>query len=276
MLDAKYRLLMPNPIKVEIYKPTPSRTDRVVLAEVFTGAGCVPCVGADLAFEAAIHRYSSKNLVLLIYHLHRPVPDPMVNPSALSRARYYGVEMTPSFAIDGERDRRGGALREKAGLVYDRIRPVVDKRLETPAQAEIKLEAVLDGEYVKVRVSVDRVSAESKSPKLRLVLVENELRYSGENLVRIHPMVVRSLSGALAVKSSAATTVEYTFNLDKIGAELKAYLNDYELNGDYGPITFKEKKYKIDSKNLSVVAFVEDEIRQKVLQSTYFNVLPRP
>jgi tetratricopeptide (TPR) repeat protein len=274
MLDSKYRLLMPNPIKVEPYKPTPSRTDRLVLAEVFTGAGCVPCVGADLAFEAAMERYSNRNVALLMYHLHRPLPDPMVNPAALARASFYGIERTPGFAIDGEKDAKGGALREKARLVYDRIQPVIDKRLETPAEADIMLDAVLDGSTVKVKATVDKVGANSKSPRLRIALVENELRYSGENLVRIHPMVVRSLSGAFAVKSSGTTKVEYTFDVEKIATELKAYLDDYELNGDYGPISFKEKKYRIDRMNLSVVALVEEENTKKVLQAAYFSLQP--
>lgn len=39
MLDARYKKLFPNPIKVEQYKPTALRSNRVVLAEFFTGAG---------------------------------------------------------------------------------------------------------------------------------------------------------------------------------------------------------------------------------------------
>jgi tetratricopeptide (TPR) repeat protein len=38
-LDARYRKLFPNPVKVERYKPPASRSNRVVLAELFTGAG---------------------------------------------------------------------------------------------------------------------------------------------------------------------------------------------------------------------------------------------
>jgi hypothetical protein len=55
---------------------------------------------------------------------------------------------------------------------------------------------------------------------------------------------------------------------------LKAYLDDYEVNGEYGPMTFKEKKYKIDGGNLSVVAIVQDEASKKVLQSAYVRVKP--
>src|SRR6185503_8963742 len=133
---------------------------------------------------------------------------------------------------------------------------------------------VLEGKTVKVSATVDKLKINSENVKLRIALVENELRYSGENLVRIHLMVVRSLSQALAVKSSGATTVEYEFNLEKISAEMKTYLDDYELNGDYGPVTFKEKKYEIDRKNLSVVAFVQDEKDKRVLQTNFLRIQP--
>jgi tetratricopeptide (TPR) repeat protein len=277
MLDARYRALMPNPIKVEPYKRTSTRSDRLVLAEVFTGAGCIPCVGADLAFEAAEERYTKENVVLLMYHLHRPLPDPIVNQASLARAAFYGVERTPEFAIDGEKDTKGGAIREKTMVVYSRVEPVIEKRLETPAEAEIKLDASLEGTFVKVKAKVDKVTGKSDRLKLQIALVENELRYSGENLVRIHQMVVRSLAGpkgGFPVNPSAPTDIEYTFDLAKISAELKAYLDDYEVNGDYGPITFKEKKYKIDSQNLSIVAFVQDERSKRVLQAAYFKIQP--
>jgi hypothetical protein len=39
LLDIRYRKLFPNPIQVDQYKPTVSRSNRVVLAEFFTGAG---------------------------------------------------------------------------------------------------------------------------------------------------------------------------------------------------------------------------------------------
>lgn len=39
MLDARYEKLFPNPVKTNGYKPSASRSDRVVLAEFFTGAG---------------------------------------------------------------------------------------------------------------------------------------------------------------------------------------------------------------------------------------------
>ena len=51
MLDTEYNKRFPNPVHVAAYKPTAApATGRVVLArEVFTGSGCPPCAGADIA-----------------------------------------------------------------------------------------------------------------------------------------------------------------------------------------------------------------------------------
>jgi len=54
VLDAEYRKRFPDPLHLDAYKPAAKRSDRLVLAEVFTGSGCPPCVGADLAFDAAM------------------------------------------------------------------------------------------------------------------------------------------------------------------------------------------------------------------------------
>ena len=101
-LDNAYRQRFPNPLKVEPYQKTTARSDRAVLAEVFTGAGCPPCVAADLAMDAALERYARKDVVVLMYHQHIPKPDPMANPSTLARAKFYGLRAVPSYSIDGK------------------------------------------------------------------------------------------------------------------------------------------------------------------------------
>ena len=76
MLDKEYAKRFPNPVHVEAYKPGEKRSDRVVLAEVFTGSGCPPCAGADIAFDAAMERYARKDLAVVMYHRARPAPRP--------------------------------------------------------------------------------------------------------------------------------------------------------------------------------------------------------
>jgi hypothetical protein len=278
MLDVKYKLLLPNPLRVESYKRTPARTDRVVLAELFTGSGCSPCVATDLSVEAAMKRYSSQELAVLIYHLHVPYPDPMTNPSGITRAAFYGIIGTPRAVIDAEIYDEGGGPRDRAWDVYQHLEPMIEKRLEAPAQARLTLNAWPEGLAVKVRATVDQVKTESQALRLRIALVEDELQYSGENRVRIHPMVVRSLAGpaanGFAIDPTKAAVITYTFNLAKISAEIKTYLDNYEVNGKHGRIKFSEKKDAIDGKNLTVVAFVQDDKSKQVLQAASFKIQP--
>jgi len=272
-LTSRYRALAPNPIKVERYRPTPARADRAALAEIFTGAACVPCVSAELVFEAALERYSPRELAVLMYHVHIPSPDPMANPSTLAREKFYDVGSAPTIVIDGVKEGKGGGPREMAQRVYARIEPLLEKRMETMAEARIRLKATLEGDLVKVRATVDQVKGASRELKLHLALAEDDVYYIGENRVRAHSMVVRNLAGAagdgFAFDSSKPATIEHTFSLAKISAEIKAYLDEYETqNRDDNP-AFAEKKYKIDAGKISVVAFVQDEKSKQVLQAGF-------
>src|SRR5262245_6517778 len=275
MLDERYRRAFPNPFRVKPYKPGSSRANRVVLAEVFTGSGCPPCVGADLAFEAVLTRYERRDVAVLMYHLHIPRPDPMANAATQNRSAFYGVRGVPSYMIDGQTG-GGGGSREQAEMVYNRFNPKIEKRLEVPGQAEIKLETALDGGVVKVRATVAKVESQSPSLKLNLALVEKTLRYNGENGVRFHPMVVRGMAGPGAsgfrLRDAQPASFEQTFDLAQLTDELKAQLDGYEQRNT--GFKFSEKKHAIIASNLAVVAFVQDEESQQILQASQMDVEP--
>src|ERR1035438_10070472 len=194
MLDTEYRKRFPNPIHVEVYKPTEKRSDRVVLAEVFTGSGCPPCAGADVAFDAAMERYARKDLAVVMYHVHVPRPDPMTTEGGTARSKNYGVTGVPTFAIDGKKT-MGGGSRDMAPGVFDRFQKDLEKDLETAAEAQVKIDAGLNGGTVRVSAAVDDVKSDSKDLKVQILLVQKEIRHLGENGIRFHPMVVRAMGG---------------------------------------------------------------------------------
>jgi tetratricopeptide (TPR) repeat protein len=275
MLDERYKRAFPNPFRVKPYKPGSSRANRVVLAEVFTGSGCPPCVGADLAFEAVLTRYERRDVAVLMYHLHIPRPDPMTNAATQNRAGFYGVRSVPSYMIDGQAG-GGGGSRGQSEMVYNRFNPRIEKRLEVPGQAEIKLETALDGGVVKVRATVAKVEGQSPNLKLNLALVEKTLHYGGENGVRFHPMVVRGLAGPDAggfrLSDEQPATFEHAFDLAQLTDELKSQLDGYEQRNT--GFNFSEKKHDIDAGNLAVVAFVQDMESRQILQSSQMDVKP--
>jgi hypothetical protein len=279
LLDGEYRRRYPNPIPAGKYKPTPNRSNRLVLAEVFTGAGCAPCAGADMAFDAALVRYARRDLAVIMYHVHVPRPDPMTNPDTQARYNFYGNRGAPTYFIDGKSDYHGGGSRDEAGRVFDLFNPYLEKDLESPPEARVKLEATLNGNTVTIQAAVEGVTGDSKDLKLQVALVEKQLRYTGENGVRFHPMVVRAMGGkdgaGFALDPASPEASGQVFDLDKVAAALKAHLDDYEAQGHRGePFKFTEKKYEIDRGNLAVVAFVQDEKTKHVLQAAWVDLTP--
>ena len=272
MLDTEYHKRFPNPVHVEPYQPTAKRSDRVVLGEVFTGSGCPPCAGADLAFDAAMARFPHKDFAVVMYHQHIPRPDPMTTTETTARAKFYAVRGVPTFAIDGE-DTIGGGSRDMAQGIYDKFEKEVEDGLEAPAEARIKVNAALTGNDVKASVAVDHVKGESKDLRVQILLVEKELRFNGENGIRFHPMVVRTFGGEKAdgyKLDGAQGSFQASFDLDAVSQSIKKDLDDYEAKGHRGEsFKFAEKKYQIDRNDLAIVVFVQDAKTRHVLQAAW-------
>ncbi len=294
VLDARYVKDGPKAPEVEKYERAADRSERVVLAEIFTGAGCPPCVAADLAFESAMHRYSPKEVAVLMYHMHVPRPDPMANPYTQSRAKFYAVPGVPTYAIDGDAKTGGGAADTALPFYKKSIEPVIDKRLTVKADAALTLKASGTDKAVKATVTVGAVETKSTKLRLHLVLAEEQIRYSGENGIRFHPMVVRSMASTgseppkppaegakpevtptlpipilgFPVEPGKAKTIEYTFDLAKVVADGLANLEDLEKNSArYPNHKFVQKKHEVNPAKLLLVAFVQDEESKQVLQA---------
>jgi hypothetical protein len=275
MLDARYAKENPMPVHVTPYVRTKDRTSRVVLAEIFTGAGCPPCVGVDYAFEGALERYTQSELAVLMYHLHIPQPDPLTNPSTLKRAEFYAIRGTPTTLIDGQETVGGGTASMAPKIYKDTVEPGIEKRLATKAEARVALKAAREvGDRLRARVSVTQVPREAKRLRLHLVLAEERVRYSGENGVRFHPMVVRGVAAAdkdtqgFVVTPGKALTIEYVFDVKALVEQAKAHLDDFEVNSPrFGKFQFMAKTHAIDFSKLLVVAYVQNEETKDVLQA---------
>lgn len=262
-LDSMYRERFPSPVTPNRYQPTGLRTRRVVLAEVFTGAGCPPCAASSLAFDAALERYSRDELAVLMYHVHIPVMDPLTSPETKPRVAYYSVVSAPTMAIDGQK-LIGGGPREFAPKALDRLVAAVDRRLEVKEGATIDLSVSRTGNRVVVRAKPSRTA---QPARLRIALVDRLQSYSGENGTRFHPMVVRSIA------EFPASDAEHSFDVDAIAMKLKAYLDRYEVEPERGsPGAFQEKKFSLNAGALAVVAFLQDDRDQRVLNSVYRDV----
>lgn len=278
ILDENYRKAYPLPVTVVKFSPSSKRTKRTVLAELFTGSACSPCVTADLSFDALIQRYNPSEVAVMVYHLHIPGPDPMTNPATVARSRFYGGFGTPTYFINGNDKQTGGGInRKQTSVFYNKITPKIDAELEKNQEADITLSALIENQMIKANVDYDGIKGDSKDLKLNIALVEHEISYMGENGIRFHQMVVRELGGdkreGFTLKDKSGK-IEWQFDLQKLSAELKDYLDKYEVDTQKmrPEFTFSEKKHELDSKNLAVVAFIQDEKTKNILQSAFFDL----
>jgi thiol-disulfide isomerase/thioredoxin len=277
MLDTEYHKRFPNPVRVDAYSPTEKRSDRIVLAEVFTGSGCGPCAAADVAFDAAMERYARKDLAVVMYHVHVPRPDPMTTTGTTARYKNYGVNGVPTCAIDGKEIGGGGGSRGYAPQVFARFQKDLEKDLETAAEAAVKIDAGLNGGTVKVSAAVDSVKSDSKDLKVQILLVEKEIRHLGENGIRFHPMVVRALGGekgdGYKIDANGKGTFDASFDLEAIGKDIRKQLDEYEAKGHRSePFKFSAKKDQINRGDLAVIVFVQDDETKHVLQAGYVDL----
>jgi hypothetical protein len=262
ILDREYFSKVP-PFKSEQFSGRKAKSDRAVVLELFTGAQCPPCVAADVAFDALQKSYKPAELVLIQYHMHIPGPDPLTNADSEARAAYYSIQGTPAPLFNGKPEAGGGGFMAHAQDKYKEYRKVIDALLEANAAAKIAARASRHGRKIDIQVEVD-VTKPGDDTRLRLVLVEESIRYVGGNKLRFHHHVVRALPGgakgfALKDKSSKYTA---SVDLDNLRQSLTSYLDDFAKQRP-----FPNSDRPLDFKNLRVIALVQDDSTREILQA---------
>ncbi len=239
------------------------KSSRAVLVELFTGAQCPPCVAADMAFDGLEKAYTPKEVVLLQYHLHIPRPDPLANADADARAEYYDKQVggTPTILFNGKEEAQAGGPKEAAGKNFDEFRDALAKLLEKETTVKIDLEASRKGDKVEIKAKASGVEKPSEKVRLRIVLVEDWARYKGSNGLMYHHRVVRAIPGGPTGVAMTKGDGEKTVSVDL--AEVRESIKKYLI-----PVGFPEAQTPLRMQNLHVVAFVQDDATQEVLQAT--------
>ncbi len=257
-------------VRTEPYAGRTSKSNRVVLVELFTGAECPPCVAADLAFDALEKTFKPTEVVLLQYHEHIPGPDPLANATTAERMKYYqeafgrAVGGTPSMIFNGEPTAGGGGPKSAAQDKYDQYCEVIKPLLEKDSRAQIKLTATHKDDKIDIKAEVSDLKDTGESVRLRFVLVEEKVDYTGGNRLPAHHCVVRAMPGGakgFALKDKTAKQ-NVTVNLADLKKELTKYLDDFCKEQS---VELKERP--MEFKNLRVVALVQDDNTREVLQA---------
>jgi len=258
-LEAKWREL---PYDIGPLFRNEAWNGKTVLAELFTGSECPPCVAADLGFDGLLEAFGARDLAVLEYHLPIPGPDPLMNPATRARQDYYGISSTPTAFFDGVGKSSGGGGKDRAELKYKEYRGAVESRASGAPAVALKIAAVRSGGKVTVDCAVD---PPVPGAACSLALVEKEVRYRGSNGIVFHKMVVRDLA-ALDIKGRTAS---FSFELAEVEKRAAGHLEDFEKERSF---RFKEKKSAIDPSRLAVVLFVQEAGTKTVLNAAYADV----
>lgn len=270
-LDTEYNATVP-PFKPKKYEGrTDKSANKVAVMELFTGTQCPPCVAADVGYDGLIKSYKPQDVILIQYHLHIPGPDPLTNADSVARSEYYNkvakgaIGGTPSTLFNGKSLAGGGGGMANSEKKFNEYSEILNEKLEE--STDIKLAGSLKraDDALTVTVDVTGMKEPKDTLKLRLLLLEDNIRYVGSNGVRFHHHVVRSLLGTgtgIAVKDMKDGKHIATQSVKALQADLKKYLDDYNATS---PFPYPDRPLAI--KGLTVVAIIQDDATGEILQA---------
>jgi hypothetical protein len=251
--------------KTEKFAGRKMRSNRAVLVELFTGAQPTDCVAANMAFDGVEKTYGPGDVVLLQYHVPIRLPEPLSNLDAHDRWEYYAdaypkkIRGTPVNLFNGKVEGKGGGDREEAPDKYKEFCEVINKLLETPDTLKLSASAVRTGEKIAITAKVQNLDKPGDKVRLRIALVEDWVRYKGSNGLQYHHRVVRAFAGGAEGTVLKAKDFDHKATIDL--ADVRAALNKYLSDG------FPDGPRPMRFRNLSVVAFVQNDETTEVLQA---------
>jgi hypothetical protein len=275
-IDAEYLKTVPP------FKPTSfagrkdKNANQVVMMELFTGAQCPPCVAADAAFDALVKTYKPTDLVLVQYHMHIPGPDPMTNPDTTARWDYYrklmpeGIRGVPTSLFNGKPETGGGGAMAAAENKYGQYTRVIDPLLEKTTPVKIAGKATRRGD--KIDIAVEVAGADAADMKLRLLVVEETVKYAGSNGIRFHHHVVRAMPGGAGGVAVKGESFKHTAAVDlgEVRKGLTNYLDDFVAQNPNRP--FARPDRPMDMKAVRVIAMVQNDKTGEIAQAAQIEV----
>ena len=257
------------PFKAEPFKGRKDKSDRVVLYELFTGSECPPCVAADVAFDALAESYKPTDVVFLEYHLHIPRPDALTNKASEERGQFYDIPGTPAAFIDGKEGPHQGGGKANSEAKYKEVVSAFADELGKQPQAKLNLTATHKGDAIEIVADASDVKEPGENVKLRVVLVEEVVRYPGGNGQRFHHHVVRAFPGGVEGMTLKEATGKQNVkvNVKDLAKDLNDYLNEYGKK-----VRFAFEDRPMDLKKLKVVAFVQNDKTKEIYQAAQVDI----
>jgi hypothetical protein len=225
---------------------------------------------------ALARSYKPADLILIQYHVHIPGPDPLTNEDTVERMSFYAkkdpkeVGGTPSTVFNGKpQSLKGGGPMANAPKKFDEYRDVIDPLLEQTTDVKVTGSARRDGDKLTIAAQADGDKDPGDQVVLRLILLEESVKYVGGNGLRVHHDVVRAFPNGLkgtAVKDGSAKAI-IEVKLAEVRTSLSAYLDKYAADQ---PFPYEDRP--MDLSHLKVVALVQDDASGEILNAAQFPV----
>jgi hypothetical protein len=202
--------------------------------------------------------------------MHIPGPDPLTNSDTEARWKYYGnLRGTPSTLFNGKVGAGGGGPMAGAEGKFKQYKDLIDPLLEESATLKIGGSVSSKGDTIAVKVEVSDVKDPSDNLKLRILLVEETIKYVGGNGLRFHHQVVRDFPGGVegTVVKDKSVSKSVEVDLAALRKKLTGYLDDYSKeNGNI----FSDRPLAL--KHLRVIALVQSDSSKEILQAIQLEV----
>jgi len=225
-----------------------------------------------MGFDGLIKAFKPKDVVTLQYHQHIPGPDPLTNPDCVARWDFYRKEFpeqvrgTPTSIFNGKPGGGTGGFMSDSERKYKQYTDVIEPLLEKTTDVKVAGRATRKGDKIDIGVEVAGADADLT---LRLVVVEENIKYVGGNQIRFHHHVVRAMPGGpegVAIKDRAFKHAATT-DLGDVKKALTKYLDDFAKTRP-----FPKADRPMDMKALRVIALVQNDKTKEIVQALQMDV----
>lgn len=246
-------------------QPRTGGGNRVVLAELFTGAQCAPCVAADLSLGAVEGVFDQSQLIVLRYHQHTPGPDPLASPDTLQRFEQYAGSGTPALFLNGRPVEGVGGNTLLVPAVVRRLKEQIAPQLTNTTPLSLKLSARVKDPRGLIELEAEGLGADRFPPEVRLHLAvaEEQISMPAKNGIRVHEMVVRLCPGEVAGLKPEGGRLKFSggVNLAEQRQRVASYLQFVEKESSE---TFDRKP--LDMTRLKFVGWLQRSDTGEILQ----------
>jgi hypothetical protein len=255
---------------VKKYAGRKGKSDRIALVELFTSDQDPSTVASSVAFDALQQTYTPSEVVLLQYFLNPGQPDPLATPDTVARVKFYeNLRELPTAFFNGKKPISQPGDLDASSALYDQFNTALAPLLEEKPRATIKLSATQKAGKIDIKADVSDLAETGPDIRLRLVLVEEKVAFSGPDKLPAHYCVVRTFPGGPAgtVLKEKTFSKTVTVDLDAVRKTLTDYV---EKNTKDAKLPNKDKL--VELKKLRVVAFVQNDESSDVMQAAQVEV----